>query len=191
MVRPIMTREFIPPQEFAEYKLLRSLGRGAMGQVYLAHNTLLDRQVALKFLDARAGEGARDRLLVEARAIARLEHPNVARLYQLGATSDHPFLEMEYVPGRPLSEEPQLAAKRLARSLRVEQRKHAAQEGGLKKLHASHETAAARLIEAAPMQLDSARILVARGLVEQDGGFEWRADQIGRASCRERVSSPV
>jgi RNA:NAD 2'-phosphotransferase (TPT1/KptA family)/pimeloyl-ACP methyl ester carboxylesterase len=88
----------------------------------------------------------------------------------------------------PLSEEPQLAAKRLARSLRVEQRKHATQEGGLKKLHASHESAAARLIEAAPMQLDSARILVARGLVEQDGGFEWRADPRLRIDSRLRMS---
>lgn len=88
----------------------------------------------------------------------------------------------------PLSEEPQLAAKRLARSLRVEKRKHEVSEGGLKKLHASHEAAAARLIEAAPMQLDSARILVARGLIEQDGGFEWRADPRLRIDSRLRMT---
>ena len=71
--------------EFEEYRLVRPLGRGAMGQVYLAHDTLLDRPVAVKFIaGATPDAGARERFLVEARAIARLQHPNVVAIYRVG-----------------------------------------------------------------------------------------------------------
>lgn len=85
----------------------------------------------------------------------------------------------------PLSEAPELAAKRLARALRVEQRKV---ERANKKLHQSHQSAAERLVDAAPMQLESALILVARGLVELDDGFEWRADPRLRIDSRLRLT---
>lgn len=89
----------------------------------------------------------------------------------------------------PLSDEPQHAATRLARSLRVEKRKaDAGRDAGLKKLHPSRESAAERLIEAAPMRIDSARILVERGLVELEGGFEWRADPRLRVDSRLRMT---
>src|ERR1700687_6017971 len=67
---------FTPPERFDEYRVLRALGRGAMGQVYLGHDTLLDRAVAIKFIAAvEPDERARERFLIEARAIARLQHP--------------------------------------------------------------------------------------------------------------------
>src|SRR5438552_1628166 len=65
-----------PPEWIEEYRLLRPLGQGAMGQVYIAHDTLLDRPVAIKFLAACNPDAAdRQRFVVEARAIARLSHP--------------------------------------------------------------------------------------------------------------------
>ncbi|MFV8751858.1 alpha/beta fold hydrolase [Nannocystaceae bacterium ST9] len=85
----------------------------------------------------------------------------------------------------PLSEAPELAAKRLARALRGERRKL---ERANKKLHPSRESAAERLIEAAPMELESARILVERGLIELEGGFEWRADPRLRHDSRLRMT---
>jgi pimeloyl-ACP methyl ester carboxylesterase len=85
----------------------------------------------------------------------------------------------------PMSEAPEMAAKRLARSLRVERRKV---ERTNKKLHPSHESAAERLIDAAPMKIESARILVERGLIELEGGFEWRADPRLRIDSRLRMT---
>ena len=75
------TAKFAPPEQFEEYRIVRLLGGGAMGQVYLAHDTLLDRPVAIKFianLEEQVLENElRERFFIEARAIARLQHPNV------------------------------------------------------------------------------------------------------------------
>ncbi|HEU4727923.1 MAG TPA: serine/threonine-protein kinase, partial [Kofleriaceae bacterium] len=93
-----------PPDEFEEYRLVRLLGRGAMGEVYLARDTLLDRAVAVKFVQAARDPTARSRFLDEARAIARLQHPNVVAIYRIGEVSGHPYLVSEYVRGRPLDQ---------------------------------------------------------------------------------------
>lgn len=86
-----------------EYRLVAPLGRGAMGRVFLAHDTLLDRSVAIKFLDGlQANSDARERFLVEARAIARLSHPNVVGIYRIGEVQDHPYLVSEFVRGQSL-----------------------------------------------------------------------------------------
>ena len=61
--------EWAPPEEFDEYRLLRPLGRGAMGQVFLAHDALLDRAVAIKFIRGEPDPSARQRFLIEARNI--------------------------------------------------------------------------------------------------------------------------
>lgn len=75
------SEEWTPPERVEEYELLRPLGRGAMGRVYLAQDRLLDRLVAIKFV-ARAvlPHGARSRFFTEARAAARLSHPNVVAI---------------------------------------------------------------------------------------------------------------
>ncbi|MGB1274791.1 MAG: protein kinase domain-containing protein, partial [Nannocystaceae bacterium] len=79
------TFEWHPPEEFDEYKLLRRLGSGSMGQVYLAHDRLLDRPVAIKFASIHNDDRiARERFLVEARAAARIQHPNVVAIYRIG-----------------------------------------------------------------------------------------------------------
>ena len=84
-----------------EFRLVRPLGRGGMGLVYLAHDTVLDRAVAIKLIGAHDPDAtARDRFLTEARAIARLSHPNVVSIYRVGTTSDgRPYLVQELVDG--------------------------------------------------------------------------------------------
>ncbi|MCG8457616.1 MAG: serine/threonine-protein kinase [Holophagales bacterium] len=91
---------------FGPYRAVRLLGSGGMGTVYLAEreDDEFQRQVAVKVL--RAGfeaEEARRRFLSERQILARLEHPNIARLYEGGTTpGGRPFLVMEHVDGRPI-----------------------------------------------------------------------------------------
>ncbi len=92
-----------PPQEFDEYRLMGLLGGGTMGQVYLAHDRVLDRQVAIKFVTVLA-DGVRERFLVEARAAARLQHPNVMAIHRVGELAGRPFLISEYIRGQTLAE---------------------------------------------------------------------------------------
>jgi len=87
-----------PPTELGEYRLVHPLGRGAMGVVYLAHDRVLDRLVAIKFLT----RGNAQRLIIEARAAARLHHPNVVAVYRVAGVDGHPFIVSEYVRGSAL-----------------------------------------------------------------------------------------
>jgi tetratricopeptide (TPR) repeat protein/TolB-like protein len=89
------------------YRLIGILGTGGMGTVYRAHDTRLDRVVALKFLPAylSAQPEARERFLVEARAAAALEHPNVCSIHEIGDTADgRPFIAMACYEGETLNE---------------------------------------------------------------------------------------
>lgn len=88
--------------QLGRFVLSRPLGRGAMGEVWAAHDLELDREVALKVLRLRAGaigaEGAA-RLRREAQAMARLHHANVVAIYELGADGDRGFCAMEFIDG--------------------------------------------------------------------------------------------
>jgi len=89
----------------ARDRILSRIGAGGMGEVYLAHDPALDRHVALKFLQAaRAGDSARRRLVTEAQAAARLDHPFVCKIYEVAEDHDPPFMVMEYVEGTTLRE---------------------------------------------------------------------------------------
>ncbi len=92
--------------ELGRYVLLDRIGIGGMGEVYAAHDSELDRKVALKLLRAEPDEDdpehLRLRLLREAQAMARLSHPNVVAIYDVGTFKDHVFIAMEYVAGRTL-----------------------------------------------------------------------------------------
>lgn len=91
------------PRKFDGYELRRLLGRGGMGEVHLAHDTFLDRPVAVKFILAHlADETARKRFLIEARAVARLQHPNVVTIHRVGEVDGTPYLVSEFVRGKPL-----------------------------------------------------------------------------------------
>ncbi len=83
------------------YVVLGRLGSGAMGVVYAAHDAELDRKVALKLLRPEAG-GGRDRLLREAQSMARLQHPNVVAVHDVGTAGDQVFVAMELVDGPTL-----------------------------------------------------------------------------------------
>lgn len=89
---------------FGRYVVLDLLGMGGMGVVHAAYDPELDRKVALKVLresHARSGE-AKARMLGEARALARLSHPNVVTVHDVGLFGDQVFLAMEFVRGRSL-----------------------------------------------------------------------------------------
>ena len=86
------------------YEIVASLGRGGMGEVYQAHDTRLDRTVAIKVMgSAIAGFEGRESLEQEARAIAALNHPHICALHDVGHERDTPFLVMEYVKGETLA----------------------------------------------------------------------------------------
>jgi serine/threonine protein kinase/formylglycine-generating enzyme required for sulfatase activity len=78
-----------------------------MGQVYLAYDTVLARHVAVKFISTlNPGPSARRRFLVEARAAARLQHPNVVTIHRVGELEQQPYLVSEFVGGQPLDRLP-------------------------------------------------------------------------------------
>jgi tetratricopeptide (TPR) repeat protein len=93
------------PATFGRYELRQLLGRGGMGAVYLAHDTQLDRPVALKVPTFGNDElaRARERFLREARAAARLRHPHLCPVYDAGEIGAHLYLSMAYVAGEPLA----------------------------------------------------------------------------------------
>ncbi len=90
----------------SHYRILRKLGEGGMGQVFLAQDTDLDRKIALKVLHPdTAGEQDRlERFRREARSLASLNHPNIVTIYSVEEVDGLNFLTMEYVEGRTLSE---------------------------------------------------------------------------------------
>ncbi|HEY0322614.1 MAG TPA: protein kinase, partial [Pyrinomonadaceae bacterium] len=86
------------------YRLLEVLGRGGMGEVYLAHDPRLNRRVALKLLPASI-TGDRGRVLrfeQEARAASAISHPNVAHIYEIGEAQGQHYIVMEYIQGKTL-----------------------------------------------------------------------------------------
>lgn len=94
------------PENFGRYRILKILGRGGMGTVYLAQDTQLDRQVALKvphFTPEDSGRG-KERFFREARAAAALHHPNVCPVYDVGAHDGIDYLTMAYIEGQSLSQ---------------------------------------------------------------------------------------
>ncbi len=93
------------PLKFDKYEVIRRLGRGGMGTVYLARDPDLNRSVAIKVLrDALLDEELLQRFLREARAAAGLRHENLVTVYEVGQHEHQPFMAMEYVDGRSFEE---------------------------------------------------------------------------------------
>ena len=84
-----------------QYELMRELGRGGMGQVFLARDNRLGRRVAIKFL-AGSKKNA-ERFLVEARNTARCQHENIVAIYDVDEYAGVPYMVLEYVEGAPLA----------------------------------------------------------------------------------------
>ncbi len=103
------TRSFVPITEgtmISHYKIIEKIGAGGMGEVYLAEDTKLDRKVALKFLPPHLcqDEDCRARFKREAQAAAKLNHPNIVTIYEVGDHKGRPYFAMEHVAGNPLRE---------------------------------------------------------------------------------------
>jgi len=97
-----MSRQRLP-SEFDGFRLIRQIGEGGMGRVFLAQDTLLDRAVAIKFIAAdNPDPGERGRFLLEARAIARLQHPCVVSVFRVGDLDGRPYIVSEFVEGESL-----------------------------------------------------------------------------------------
>ncbi len=95
-----------PDTQLGPYRIEEPIGAGGMGEVYRAHDTRLDRKVALKVLPEHlsANEDLRKRLDREARAISSLQHPNICSLFDVGHESGLDYLVMEYLEGETLGE---------------------------------------------------------------------------------------
>jgi eukaryotic-like serine/threonine-protein kinase len=88
----------------SHYRIIQKLGAGGMGEVYLAQDSSLGRKVAIKILPDRlaADEEARRRLIGEARAAAKVDHPNICTIHEVGEEEGRAFIVMQYVAGETL-----------------------------------------------------------------------------------------
>src|SRR5262245_25278454 len=95
--------EFRQPALLADYELLAEVGRGGMGVVYRAHEVALGRVVALKMMLAH-DEKEGQRFQAEARAAARLSHPNIVKVHRVGSHDGRPFYAMDFIDGPSLAQ---------------------------------------------------------------------------------------
>jgi tetratricopeptide (TPR) repeat protein/predicted Ser/Thr protein kinase len=93
-------------KNISHYKILEKVGEGGMGVIYKAHDTKLDRTVALKFLpkDLAFDDEAKTRFIHEAKAASALDHPNIATVYEIDEVEGESFISMAYVEGKSLKE---------------------------------------------------------------------------------------
>ena len=94
------------PTEFGDYELIEEIGRGGMGVVFRGHQRSLDREVAVKMIlrGRLASNADLQRFMAEAAATARLEHPGIVPVYEVGDVDGRPFFSMKYIEGRTLAQ---------------------------------------------------------------------------------------
>src|SRR5215471_14357388 len=93
-------------KSFGHYRVVRELGKGGMGEVFLATDTILERQVALKFVatQAQTSVTTAQQLQREAKTAAALDHPYICKIYEIGEDHGRVFIAMEYVEGSTFEE---------------------------------------------------------------------------------------
>jgi Tol biopolymer transport system component/serine/threonine protein kinase len=122
-------------QRIGQYEIMEQLGRGGMGEVYLAHDTRLGRKIALKLLPTHLSRD-KDRLRrfeQEARAASALNHPNILTIYEIGQISNRHFIATEYVEGDTLRQRLTSGQRQISEALDVTMQMASA-------LAAAHET---------------------------------------------------
>src|SRR5262249_13090414 len=124
-----------PTTSISHYRIIKKLGTGGMGEVYLAADTRLDRKVAFKILPAEVAANLERmrRFVQEAKAAAALNHPNIAHIYEIGEDQGVNFISMEFIDGQTLREYIHRGNPDLGKLLRHLQ--HVAE--GLAKAHAA------------------------------------------------------
>jgi len=125
---PVLETTDFPVPGWERYQFMRMIGQGGMGQVFLAHDPRLRRDVALKFVRGDDPDAAR-RFLFEARAQARVVHERVCQVYEVGEVQGKPFIAMQYINGLPLNQ--------LAKELTVEQKAMVLRDAA-EGVHAAH-----------------------------------------------------
>jgi serine/threonine protein kinase len=108
-------------QMISHYRIIKQLGAGGMGEVYLAEDTKLNRKVAIKFLPLKSlqDEEAKRGLIREAQAAARLDHPNICIIHEEMEEDNHCFIVMQYVEGQTLYQRMQTKPLTLRESLDI------------------------------------------------------------------------
>jgi serine/threonine-protein kinase len=103
---PSFESSFDLPCEFADYVLEEEVGRGGMGIVFRARQTSLDREVAVKMIlsGTFATKSERERFRAEAEAAARLDHPNIVAVHEVGEHGEIPYFSLRYIAGMTLAE---------------------------------------------------------------------------------------
>jgi len=109
------TRSFIPLTKgtmVSHYRIVEKIGAGGMGEVYLAEDSKLSRNVALKFLPAlhSSDDDFKARFVREAEATAKLHHPNIVTIHEVSEYQGRPFFAMEHVEGKSLRDHPRFKA---------------------------------------------------------------------------------
>lgn len=108
-------------QELGHYQIVSTLGKGGMGEVYLAEDSKLHRKVAIKLLpaDSAANEEANQRLLREAQAAAKRDHPNICTVHEVAEANGRAFIVMSFVESVSLDRRLKQTRLELSESLKI------------------------------------------------------------------------
>jgi WD40 repeat protein/tRNA A-37 threonylcarbamoyl transferase component Bud32 len=185
---PRLSEELVPPspvfslpRPFGAHELLEEIGRGGMGVVYKARQVKLNRLVAVKLVLGGSHSGPEElaRIRTEAEAIARLQHPNIVQIFEVGEQDGLPFLALEYCPGGSL-------AKRLAGTPLPPREAARLVEQLAQAVHAAHEQ------KVVHRDLKLANVLLAAdGAVKvSDFGLAKRLDVTGQTASGAIMGTP-